>query len=108
MARFSGEERELPLKNAQMLVDCPQRELVAHIVVLSCSILPLRFHLGATVRGFPVEVEAGFAVGISVGFDVGIGAGGGRRGEIAGGCLYLDLTEGGGFGGRAIVDEEGS
>ena len=85
-----------------------QRELIAHIVILACSIVSLCFHFGAIVRGCPVEVKAGFAIGIGVGLDVGVCAGGGRRDETARGGLELDLAEGGGLGGRAIVDEEGS
>ena len=61
-----------------MLMHGPQRKFIAHIIVLACSIVSLYFHLGAIVRGCPVEVEAGFAVGIGVGFDVGVCAGGGR------------------------------
>ena len=61
-----------------MLMHRPQRNCIAHIIVLACSVISLRFHLGATVRGFSVEMEAGFAAGIRVGFDVGVCAGGGR------------------------------
>ena len=75
---LGGGERNLPLEDAQMLMYRPQRELIAHIIILARSIVPLRFYLGAVVRRCPVEVEAGFAFGIGVGFDVGVGASGRR------------------------------